>query len=280
MKYMLGLYEKSMPNTLSIRAKLMYAKDAGYDFLEISIDESMEKLSRLDMNLKERQDIVNACYETGIFIRTMCLSGHRKYPLGTQDYDDEQTSLEIMRKAIDLAYDLGIRIIQIAGYDEYYRESNENTKEKFRENLKKSVEMASIKGVILAFETMETEFMNTIRKAMDYVQEVNSPFLKVYPDLGNITNACKLYNEEVEDDIKAGIGNIAACHIKETVPGVFREVPFGTGHVDFKKCISAMLDCGVRMFVAEFWHTDDEWKSILKSNNTFIRSIFSELGYD
>ena len=44
--YTLGLYEKSMPNELSFREKLTYAREAGYDFLEMSIDETEEKLAR------------------------------------------------------------------------------------------------------------------------------------------------------------------------------------------------------------------------------------------
>ena len=38
-KYAIGLYEKAMPPTLSWREKLTFARDAGYDFVEISIDE-------------------------------------------------------------------------------------------------------------------------------------------------------------------------------------------------------------------------------------------------
>ena len=39
--YELGLYEKSMPNTLSFREKLETVKATGFDFLEISIDENI-----------------------------------------------------------------------------------------------------------------------------------------------------------------------------------------------------------------------------------------------
>lgn len=45
--YSLGLYEKSMPKELSWREKLTAAKEAGFDFVEISIDETDEKLGRL-----------------------------------------------------------------------------------------------------------------------------------------------------------------------------------------------------------------------------------------
>ena len=114
----------------------------------------------------------------------MCLSGHRKYPIGSENEKIRNKGMEIMSDAIDFAIDIGIRIIQIAGYDEYYQPSNENTRQLFLENLKLSEQMAAKKGIILAFETMETEFLNTVRKAMYYVNIIKSPFLQIYPDLG------------------------------------------------------------------------------------------------
>ena len=38
--YTLGLYEKAMPKDLTWEEKLLAAKEAGYDFVEISIDET------------------------------------------------------------------------------------------------------------------------------------------------------------------------------------------------------------------------------------------------
>ena len=190
--YYLGLYEKSMPNTLTLEEKLRQAKASGFDFMEISIDETDAKLSRLDMTREERKALVDAMYQAGLPIKTMCLSGHRKYPLGSRDESVRARGLEIMEKAIQLACDLGLRIIQLAGYDVYYEEGGEDTRALFLENLKKSAEMAAAAGVTLAFETMETEFMNTVEKAMAYVKLVNSPYLKVYPDSGNLTNAARI----------------------------------------------------------------------------------------
>ena len=72
--YALGLYEKAMPSTLSWKEKLEAAKEAGYDYVELSIDDSEEKIGRLDMPKKERLALVETMYEAGIPIRTMCVS--------------------------------------------------------------------------------------------------------------------------------------------------------------------------------------------------------------
>jgi L-ribulose-5-phosphate 3-epimerase len=264
--YSLGLYEKSMPGTLSWKEKLLAAKKAGFDFVEISIDETDEKLSRLSMTKEERKELVELMVETKMPIRTMCLSGHRKYPLGSNSPKTCERSLEIMEKAIELAEDLGIRIIQLAGYDVYYEESGLETKKRFLENLKKAVAMAEKASVVLGFETMETEFMNTVEKAMKYVTLVDSCYLNVYPDIGNLTNAAVTYKTDVLEDLWLGKGHLAAMHLKETVPGKFREIPFGTGHVDFKAAIDTAWELGIRKFVTEFWYVGaTDWEADLKS---------------
>lgn len=134
--YTLGLYEKAMPKELNWKEKLETAKAAGYDFVEISIDETDEKLARLDWSKEERRELVDLMYQIGVPIRTMCLSGHRKYPIGSSDPEICARGMEIMEKAIQLADDLGIRIIQLAGYDVYYEESTSETVQRFGENLK------------------------------------------------------------------------------------------------------------------------------------------------
>ncbi len=83
--YQLGLYEKSMPKTLSWEEKLELTKLSGFDWLEISIDETDEKLARLDWTEAQRNEVRHAMEKTGVKMNTMCLSGHRKYPLGTKD---------------------------------------------------------------------------------------------------------------------------------------------------------------------------------------------------
>ena len=81
--------------------------------------------------------------------------------------------------------------------------------------------MAAAKGIVLGFETMETPFMNTVQKSMKYVNLVDSLYLNVYPDLGNITNAAKAEGGDVLKDLETGRGRLAAMHLKETVPGKF-----------------------------------------------------------
>ena len=104
--------------------------------------------------------------------------------------------------------------------------------------------------------------MDTVEKAMVYVKDVDQAYLGVYPDIGNLKNASLLYDVDVNEDIMTGKGHIFATHLKETVPGKYREIPFGTGHTEFVRNIKTLKRLGVRMFVGEFWYVgNDDWKT-------------------
>ena len=275
--YTIGLYEKAMPKDLTWKEKLTAAKEAGYDFVEISIDETDEKLARLEWTKEERLEFVKTMYEEGIPIRTMCLSGHRKYPIGSSDPAVCARGMEIMEKAIQLADDLGVRIIQLAGYDVYYDESTPETVARFGENLKKCTWMAAKAGVLMGFETMETEFMNTCGKSMNYVKQINSVYLNVYPDCGNINNAALSYGTDVQEDLGSCQGHIVAMHLKETVPGKFRDMMYGEGQVDFPAMIDTAWAMGVRKFVTEFWYLGKEnWREDLSFANRTMRALLDK----
>ncbi len=272
-RYSFGIYEKAMPPTLALSEKLLVAARHGYDFMELSIDESDEKLARLEASAQWKRELRDAAQDAGIRICTMCLSGHRKYPIGSADRRTRARGMEIMKGAILLAADIGIRIIQIAGYDAYYEPSTETTQALFAENLEESVAFAARHGVCLAFETMETPFMNTVEKALRFVRKIDSPFLQVYPDVGNVTNAFYGDVARITEDISSGAGHVVALHLKETRPGIFREVPYGQGQVNFDACIAAAFSAGVRMFTSEFWfQAGADWELDIERASTFLRA--------
>lgn len=269
--YKIGLYEKAMPKDIGWKEKFQVAKSAGYDYIEISIDETDEKLARLDWSDAQIRDVVSVTYGESMSFGSICLSGQRRYALGDKD---ETKSLEILEKAIRFARIAGIPVIQMAGYDTYYAQSTEETEKRFRKNLALGTAVAAKEGIILAFETMETPFMDTMEKAMRRILPIASPYLGVYPDIGNLNNAALLYKSDILADMEKGKGHIVAAHIKETMPGKYREVPFGTGVVDFERILKKLWQLGVRRYVTELWYTgNDDWKQAVNGASSFARKI-------
>lgn len=255
-KHLLGIYEKALPKNVSWQDRLSIAKACGYDFVEISIDESDERLARLDWSKAERKALVNAVIDTGITIPSMCLSGHRRFPFGSHDDALRKQAYDIMDKALQLAVDCGIRTIQLAGYDVYYEEQDEGTIARFEEGMRWAVERAAARQVTLAMEIMDTTFMSSISRWKVWDEKIRSPWFTVYPDVGNLS----AWNDNVAEELALGIDKISAIHLKDTFkvtptsPGQFRDVPFGDGCVDFVAVFQTLAKLNYRgAFLIEMW---------------------------
>ena len=259
-KHHLGIYEKAFDSKISWEERLERAAKSGFDYVEISIDETDDRLARLDWSKTQKKQLLDSMWKTGVDIRSMCLSGHRRFPFGSADPNVRKKAYEIMDKAIEFSGDLGIRVIQLAGYDVYYEESTDDSVKRFKEGMKWAAERAESAQVMLAMEIMDTPFMNSITKHLEYERKINSPWYRVYPDLGNLSAWSE--NNPAEE-IEKGIDSIVAIHLKDTIPptehfeGKFKCVPFGSGCVDFPARFKQLEQLGYAgPYMIEMWHQD------------------------
>lgn len=259
---MIGLYEKAMPTNFSWADRFACVQTLGFDFLELSIDESDLRLRRLDWMKDERQAIRRLMVEYNLPILSLCLSAHRRYPLGAEDESTQERAYDILVKAVDLASDLGIRTIQLAGYDVYYQPKSVTTRENFVRNLQHAVNYAASKGVILSMEIMDDPFMSSIDCYLTIKQQIKSPYLQVYPDIGNL---CAWPDNDVAAQLERGIEHITQIHLKETKrptdlqPAQFKCVPFGTGDVDMYGCLKTLQRLNYNgPMVIEMWSEESK----------------------
>jgi len=246
-----GVYEKALPAPLSWAEKLSAAAGAGYQFLEISIDESEDRLARLAWPCGTRQDLHRALASAPVSIDTMCLSAHRKYALGSQSKLQRQEALDIMRRAIDFAAQFGLRIVQVAGYDVFYEESTEQTRALYMQSILHSAEWARQSCVTLALENVDRPTVDSIVKGMRFVQAADTPWFQLYPDIGNLA----AMEKDVTKELLAAGRHLVGLHLKDTRLGEFRRVPLGEGVVDFDAAFRTLRSMGYRgLFVVEMWN--------------------------
>lgn len=280
----IGIYEKALPKNISWKERLLLAKKLGFDFIEMSIDETDERLKRLDWTNEERKAVRESIHETNVLILSICLSGHRRFPFGSKEPKTRTAALILMEKAINLASDLGIRTIQLAGYDVYYEVKTLTSREYFIENLKKAVAMAASKEIVLSIEIMDDPFMNSISKFLKIKEQIRSPYLQVYPDLGNLS---AWPENDVGYELELGIDQISAVHLKDTLAvteqfaGKFKEVPFGTGCVDFLGCLKTLKRLHYNgPFLIEMWsETSDTPEKEIEQAKEFLFPYLKEVGY-
>lgn len=252
----LGIYEKALPGNIDWTTRLSVAEKLGFHYVEISIDETDKRLARLEWTTAERKDFCRTILDSPLTVPTMCLSGHRRYPLGSHDPEVRRQALELMEKAILFCVDTGVRTIQLAGYDVYYEPGDEDTRNWYLEGMQKSLEIAAREQVMLAMEIMDHPFMNSIVKFMNLRKLLPSPWFTVYPDIGNLS----AWGNDVPAELDLGFQHIVALHLKETIgvteshQGTFKEVPFGTGCVDFPALFATLKKLNYQgPFLIEMW---------------------------
>jgi len=264
-----GLYEKALPKTLAWEERLNLTRKTGFDFLEISIDDTDERQARLDWTPSERKNIRDLVDKTGVKIQSLSLSGHRRFPLGSKSAPTRERALDIFKRTVDLAVDLNARTILLGGAEDYYEEVDKSAKERFLENLGKGFEWASGAGVMLALENWDIQ-INTMPKVMEYVDYFDSPWFQTYTDLGNLIYA----GVDVVSQLDYVKGHIAALHVKDTLPGQLRYVPPGEGAVPFVDAFEKLAEIGFQApVVLELWTEDfPDAIEIVEGAGKFIRT--------
>ena len=245
-----GLYEKSISPALGWEDKFRLIKDAGYDYFEISIDATPKKLSRLE-NREEQLRIRRASEALDTPLYTLAFTANRFFPLGSEDAGIRGEGIRLLKRALDFASFVGAKTVNIASYDEYEKPRNLNTEGHFMESIKRCVDHAAIRGVIISLETMDSDFMDTTKKALRYVRAIDSAFLQIGADPGNIS----AMGHNPVTDIPAGGKHIVEVEFKDTRPGVVRDVFFGEGAVDFDACFKMLHEIEYQGFLAaEMWY--------------------------
>lgn len=249
----IGIYEKALPFNIDWHERLVVARHSGFDFVEISIDESDERQARLDWSAKERAFLRHAIAETGMPIITMCLSGHRKFPFGSADPIIRERADAIIRKAIDFAVDIGVRIIQLAGYYVYYEPHSAASRDYYRSGLSQALDVAGQASVMLALENVDGNDVMSLTEAMRFVKDFNSPWFQIYPDIGNLAE----HELSVSDELELARGHIVALHVKDTIPGEPRRVPFGEGVTPFTAAFRKLAEMNFNgPILLEMWNDD------------------------
>lgn len=272
--YQIGIYEKAFPEEYSIREMLAIGKEIGYDFFEISIDRTENRINRLfdsDNWVSLKKDIE----VTGFPIGSMCLSALSTYTLGSNDSVIEKKALDIAYQAIRFAENIGLRIVQIPACDVPKNcEHTKETDERFIYNIRKIVDYACAHSVVIGLENMEDNYMDSIEKNMRLIKTIHSPYFLLYSDSGNITSSSMISGKDLMNDMELGRDRYCAFHLKETRPNKYGGLFYGEGHVDFQRIVSlAWRNYGIRRFVLEYWYLGNEdWRKKLLTALTMCKS--------
>lgn len=224
----LGVYEKALPAG-DIEEMLSSARIAGFDFFELAIDESQERLSRLAWRSGQRRAVNAASRRVGMPISVVTLSAHRATPLGSASAERRRRARGMLTGAIELAADLDAPLVQVAGYFVFYEDHHRDARRHFVHGLGEGCLRAAELGITLGLENVDGQDITSVDDGLAVLADIDHPRLGLHVDVGNLVG-----NElDVGLQLQRALPKLVAVDLKDARPDVFRRVPFGEGTVPF-----------------------------------------------
>ncbi len=246
-----GINIWSFKSGMTVAECMAMARDAGYDGIELSLDEEGE--ISLDSSEKEILEIKKIAEDQRIEIASLATGLYWAYPVTSSDPGIRQKSKDIVRKQLEIAACLGtdgILVVPgaVAGLDPgsevvQYDVAYNRALEAFAE-LKAEAESFKVS---IGLENVWNKFLLSPLEMRDFIDRIDSPYVGAYLDVGNI-----IYTGYPEHWIRILGKRIKKVHFKDYRRGVGTLEGFVdllAGDVNFPEVIRALNDIGYDDYV-------------------------------
>jgi L-ribulose-5-phosphate 3-epimerase len=231
----------------SVRECMMIAKDAGFEGIELALDEKGE--IGMDTKDSDLTGIRKYAEELGLKIHSVATGLYWSFSLTSNDGNVRQKALTIAEKQILTAKMLGADSVlivpgavgvdfipgcEIVSYDAAYDRSLEAFM-----MIKKTAEKSKIN---VGIENVWNKFLLSPLEVRDFIDKIDSPFVGAYIDVGNI-----IYNGYPEQWIRILGKRIKKVHFKDyrrEAGGLCGFVDLLAGDVDWAEVMKAFGDAG------------------------------------
>ncbi len=221
---------------LSYAERFRVARDARFDAIE------MQTVVRED----EAAEVRDAAMRTGLRIHSVMNADHWRFPLSSSDPDVVSRGVAGMgtslRNAALWGADAVLLVPAVVDQTTSYRDAWTRSQQVIRERL---LPLARELKVIVAVEEVWNKFLLSPLEFARYVDELDSPWLKAYFDVGNV-----VFYGYPQDWIRSLGARIAKVHLKDfhldRPNGRFAWTNLGDGDIDWLDVRRAFDEVGYR----------------------------------
>jgi L-ribulose-5-phosphate 3-epimerase len=242
----------SFPAQMSIDDCLRMARHAGFDGIELSLNE--QGPMSLESDESEIIHYRDLSRKAGIEIHSLASGLYWSYSLTSNNPATRQKSLEIARKQIDAAKLLGaeailmlpgvvhadfIRDCEVVDYDIAYDRSLQAVQE--------IAQYAELRNIQIGLENVWNKFLLSPLEMKAFIDKIGSDYIGAYLDVGNVVNT-----GFPEQWIKILNKRIKKVHFKDyrrEVGGLAGFVDLLAGDVNYPAVIKALQEAGYDNYV-------------------------------
>lgn len=227
-----------LPKDASYAERFAIAREAGFDAIE------MQTVAREE----EAAEIRDAADKTGLRIHSVMNVDHWRFPLSSGDRDVVNRSVAGLETSLGNAARWGadavLLVPAVVDQATSYRDAWTRSQQVIRERV---LPVAGELRVIVAVEEVWNKFLLSPLEFARYVDELDSPWLKAYFDVGNV-----VFYGYPQDWIRTLGARISKVHLKDfhldRPNGRFAWTNIGDGDIDWREVGRAFSDVGYRGF--------------------------------
>ena len=186
-----GINQWAFPGNMSLKDCFKLAKEAKFDGVEVTIAEEGE--ITLSSTKRDIQKIVKISRSVGIEISSLATGLFWDYSLTSDNSSEREKAKMIVKKMLEVASWLGVDTILIVpgAVDVFFKPdfpvvSYDKVYERSFQALKELTPFAEDYKVNIAIENVWNKFLLSPIEMKHFVDSINSPYLGVYFDVGNV----------------------------------------------------------------------------------------------
>jgi hexulose-6-phosphate isomerase len=223
-----------LPKELPYLDRFRLAVDAGFAGIEM----------RTLTDAKEAEDVRDASAKSGLRVHSVMNSDHWTFPLSSADPDVVKKSVAGMETSLRNAKlwgaDTVLLVPAVVNPQTSYQDAWTRSQKVIRERL---LPLASDLKVVIAVEEVWNKFLLSPIEFARYVDEMGSPWVKAYFDVGNV-----VFYGYPQDWVRTLGPRIAKVHLKDfqldRPSGRFAWKNLGEGDIDWVEVRQAFADVG------------------------------------
>lgn len=247
-----GINIWSFPGDASISDCIRLAKEAGFEGIELSLNQTGEL--GLQAGDKEVQAIAAQLKEADLDIAGLATGLYWEYPMTSDDPAVREKAMDICKKQLELASAFGVDAILVipgaVGVDFVPGSAvidYEYAYERAQESIRKLVPYAESAGVAIALENVWNKFLLSPLELRNFIDEIGSEYVGSYFDVGNV-----VHNGYPEHWIRILGERIKKVHFKDyrrQAGGLHGFVDLLAGDVNYPAVVEALRLIGYDNYV-------------------------------
>jgi len=220
-----GVLISMLPSQLSYEEQFKLAQRVGFQGVE----------ARTVTEPNVVAEIKEASAKTGMKIHSVMNMDHWKYPLSSADPSVVEKSMKGMETSLRNAKEWGASAVLLVPAVVNPETSYKDAYTRSQERIKELIPLAKEQGVVIAIEEVWNKFLLSPLEFARYVDELDSPWVKAYFDVGNVV----LFGYP-QDWIRILGERIVRVHLKDFHFDTKKFVPLREGSINWPEVRRAL----------------------------------------